>query len=157
MNHEREEGLEGERNQKEGGSLFQPDTILADQYFGELRRKAHLDPEKALMLAVLEDAITCFQSHLLAKDRKGQAIFQEAEEWIWERDGDWPFSFESICEALDLNPEYLRKGLLCWKEKQLGAKPKAKVYPMSPQEKPRQPGAQQDKEPAHKFRRAAGG
>ncbi len=29
----------------------------------------------------------------------------------------WPFSFESICQALDMEAEYLRNGLLRWREK----------------------------------------
>ena len=42
-------------------SLFQPDTLLPDQYLDTYRRKVHLEPEKKLMLAILEDAIACFQ------------------------------------------------------------------------------------------------
>ena len=42
-------------------SLFQPDTLLPVQYLETFRRKAHLEPEKRLMLSVLEDAIACFQ------------------------------------------------------------------------------------------------
>ena len=42
-------------------SLFQPDTLLPAQYFETFRRKSHLEPEKRLMLAVLEDAVACFQ------------------------------------------------------------------------------------------------
>jgi len=48
-------------------SLFEPDTLVAAQYFGNLRRKTLLDPEKRLMLAILEDAINCYQDHLLSQ------------------------------------------------------------------------------------------
>ena len=47
-------------------SLFEPDTLLSAQYFDSLRRKAILEPEKRLVLAVLEDAINCFQDNVLA-------------------------------------------------------------------------------------------
>ncbi|MGH7828613.1 MAG: hypothetical protein ACREP8_00415, partial [Candidatus Binatia bacterium] len=67
-------------------SLFQPDTLLPSQYLDTYRRKAHLEPEKRLMLAVLEDAIACFQKYIFAQDNKGKTMFQEAEEWILEED-----------------------------------------------------------------------
>jgi len=99
-------------------SLFQPDTLLSAQYFANLRRKTLLEPEKRLMLALLEDAIRCFQDNLSAQTVVKKKLFDEAEEWILERDGGWIFSFDHVCEALGFAPEYLRQGLLRWKEKQ---------------------------------------
>ena len=66
-------------------SLFQPDTLLPEQYLETFRRKLHLEPEKKLMLAILEDAIACFQKYILARDGKGKALFREAEEWCKKR------------------------------------------------------------------------
>ena len=40
---------------------------------------------------------------------------------------DWPFAFENICHTLEIEPEYLRRGLSAWKERQL-AKGGARVY-----------------------------
>jgi len=98
-------------------SLFEPDTLLPAQYFGNLRRKTLLEPEKRLMLAILEDAINCYQDNLLAKRGREGRLFTEAEEWILESSSDWIFSFKNICETLGFNPEYVRQGLLRWKEK----------------------------------------
>jgi len=99
--------------------LFQPDTLLSAQYFENLRRKTLLEPEKRLMLAILEDAINSFQDNLLSPSVKGKKFFEEAEEWILDKDGDWIFSFDNICQVLGFNPEYVRHGLLRWKEKKL--------------------------------------
>jgi hypothetical protein len=99
-------------------SLFQPDTLLSAQYFENLRRKTLLEPEKRLMLALLEDAIHCFQKNLSAQTVLKKKLFNDAEEWIGERGGDWVFSFDPVCEALGFAPEYVRQGLLRWKEKQ---------------------------------------
>ena len=89
-------------------SLFKPDTGFDPPW-----RKA---PEQKLMLAVLEDAITCFQVHFAARDKQKTRQFREAEEWILlQGKGDWFFSFDYICETLDLNPDYIRKGLLHWR------------------------------------------
>ncbi len=113
-------------------SLFQPDTLLPAQYFETYRRKAHLEPEKRLILAVLEDAVACFQKYLFARDGKGKATFREAEEWILEENSEWLFSFENICEVLGINPQYVRQGLIRWKEMTLARRPGAKVYRLAP-------------------------
>ncbi len=99
-------------------SLFQPDTLLSAQYFETLRRRV-LDPEKRLMLAIIEEAIGSYQKYLCAQDRRGRTLFGDAEKWIWDEDSNWVFSFENICEALGLTPTYVRCGLLRWKEKEL--------------------------------------
>lgn len=109
-------------------SLFQPDILLPAQYFETTRRKNRLEPEKKLMLAVLEDAIWCFQNCLRAQNKRRKGLFDDAEEWIMEEDADWLFSFQNICDVLGLNPEYMREGLTRWKEKAMSGRVKAKVY-----------------------------
>ena len=101
------------------GALFQPDSLLSTHYFETLRRKTILEPEKRLMLAILEDAIHCFQDNLFTRNVRGKRLFEEAKEWIVEADGDRVFSFENICEALGFNPAYVRQGLRRWMENKL--------------------------------------
>ena len=109
-------------------SLFEPDTLLSAQYFDNLRRKTILEPEKALILAVLEDAINCFQDNVLAESGKAKKLFDEAEEWVFDEGGEWIFSFRNVCEHLGFNPEYVRRGLLRWKEKKLASQPSRSVW-----------------------------
>jgi hypothetical protein len=97
-------------------SLFQPDTLIPDQYFETFRGKRS-EPEKKLMLAVLEDAVQCFQDNIFASNGRKKKLFEEAEEWILEKGSTWIFSFENVCEVLELNPEYVREGLLRWQER----------------------------------------
>ena len=99
-------------------SLFQPDTLLSDQYFSGYKSK-QLDPGKRLMLAVLQDAVFCFQENVLTQDPRKKILFQDAEGWIMEGPKDWVFSFESICEVLELDPDYVRTGLLRLKQNRL--------------------------------------
>ncbi len=99
-------------------SLFQPDIVLSNQYFDTFRRKTALEPETRLMLALLEDAVHCFQDNFSAETPRKKKLFDETEDWILERDGDWIFSFDQVCDALGFTPEYVRQGLLRWKEKQ---------------------------------------
>jgi hypothetical protein len=99
--------------------LLQPDTVLPMQYFATLRRKGEHEPERRLVIAVLQDAVDCFQKHLFARDRKQQQLFSDAEAWISSIDRSWPFSFENVCDLLQINAEYLRRGLQIWKEQEL--------------------------------------
>ncbi len=101
--------------------LFEPDTLLPIQYFEAMRKKHLLEGEKRLILSVLEDAIECFMKCIDASTSKGQRLFREADEWIAHEDKRWVFSFDNVCDMLDINPEYMRGGLRRWKEKRLDA------------------------------------
>jgi hypothetical protein len=109
-------------------SLFEPDTLVSAQYFQNFRRKAWLEPEKRLILAMLEDAVTCFQIYLTARSGKGKRLFNEAEEWIMMTDDDWIFSFVNVCETLGFSPEYVRQGMRRWKQKKLANKTPAESW-----------------------------
>ena len=101
--------------------LFEPDTLLPIQYFEAMRRKHLLEGEKRLILSVLEDAVECFMKCIDAGTNKGQRLFRDADEWISHEDKRWVFSFDNVCEMLDINPEYMRMGLKRWKERKLEA------------------------------------
>ncbi len=102
-----------------GVSLFQPDSLLPAQFFTALKQRSQACGERRLMAAILEDAIDCFQKHLWAKDNRSRTLRQEAENWFLSDDDSWPFSFSNVCQALDLEPDFLRRGLISWKERQL--------------------------------------
>lgn len=120
-------------------SLFQPDTLLPAQYLETFGRKGYLEPEKRLMLAILQDGVACFQNRLSARDGRGGALFREAEEWILEEDGDWIYSFENICEVLGFSPRYVRQGLIHWKERKLAEWPRARIYHLTPGKQRKKP------------------
>ena len=101
-------------------SLGSDRWISCDPLDGEiierLFKKDIREGEEKLMLAVLASAIQHFQKYVLWKDERGRKLFEEAEEWFLERDSDQLFSFEYICETLRLHPDYIRQGLMSWKE-----------------------------------------
>lgn len=101
-----------------GASLFQPDFLLPAQFFATIKQKAYACGERRLMVAILEDAVDCFQKYLWATDNRSRHLWTEAEKWFLSDDDSWPFSFVNICHALDLHPEFLRRGLLEWKARQ---------------------------------------
>jgi hypothetical protein len=96
-------------------AVFQPDILVGTQYLATYRRRFHLEPERVLMLAVLEDAVVCFQEYVNARCKRKRLLHEEAEQWILEENNSYLFSFENICEALGFEASYLRQGLLRWK------------------------------------------
>jgi hypothetical protein len=96
--------------------LFMPDTLLPSQYFDRFRRRNQLDGERRLMLAVLEDAVDMYRKHC-GSDGRNRQLFLDAEEWIDDDDRTWVFSFLNLCDVLDLDGEYLRRGLHALKAK----------------------------------------
>jgi hypothetical protein len=104
--------------QDRSGGLFEPDVLLPGQFFSFFRKEAGFDRERRLMLAVLEDAIDCFQKYAHTNDLRGRQLFLESYEWIMSGDKRWLFSFENICQIVDMNPDYIRQGLNRWRAQQ---------------------------------------
>ena len=99
-------------------TMVEPDTMTPLQFYDHIFAEASLVPEKRLMLAVLEDAIASFQRafiqpRILPEDFDDNDV----EAWLDSDDMSWPFSFASICQALDMEPDYLRSGLRTWRER----------------------------------------
>jgi hypothetical protein len=111
------------------GRLFEPDVMLPAQYFTLLHKRAPQGPEYRLVIAMLQDAVECFQKYRFAIDEHGRQLFEDAREWIASDDRAWPFSFENVCGILNLNAEYVRRGLTQWSERAEAARRRAKVVP----------------------------
>ena len=94
---------------------LEADLIVPSQFFDRIRVEPSSQPEKRLMLAVMEDAISTFQKSVQGETRRQRRLLKETEEWISSPDSSWPFSFENICTALNIEPNYLRAGIRQWK------------------------------------------
>ena len=97
-----------------GRAVFRvmPDLILPSQYNLLFVGCERLTPHKRLMLAVLDNAVHDFQQYRHATRIREQRRFREAYEWFTMQDDTRTFSFVSVCEALGLEPDFIRKGLL---------------------------------------------
>ena len=51
-----------------------------------------------------------YRKHCGAHGRNRQ-LFLDAEDWIDDNDRTWVFSFLNLCDVLDLDGDYLRRGL----------------------------------------------
>ena len=103
----------------EEGSLARltiPDVLTPVQYYGGVRNQ---HPEthamKRLLSAVLEDALRCLQTYAKSRNPVRRKAFGEAETWILDRKAQGPFAFDTICEALGIQPDYLRDGIRKWR------------------------------------------
>ncbi len=105
-------------------TIMNGDTSMAQQYLDTFRRSEHLEPERALVAAILEDAAHEYRKYSRAHDPKGKERFRTAEKWIMHRGNDWIFSFDNVCDLLGLDPEYVRRGLRETKDKHAEEKTK---------------------------------
>lgn len=98
--------------------LVEPEILLPSQFHNRFRGGL-LEGERKLMLAILEDAVACFQKH--AGDNRPRAVraFEETEQWFMDTEDAWVFSFESICHILQIHPGYFRRNLSLWKARML--------------------------------------
>ena len=93
------------------GRLFEGDVIAPDQYLEIFSRSNNLEPEQELMLAILADAIECILKYCDEPVPMRAKLFHEAQEWIFAQDDREPFSFLNVCEILNFDPSYLRRGV----------------------------------------------
>jgi hypothetical protein len=66
------------------------------------------------------------------------------------------FAFDSVCETLGLNPEYLRRGLSEWKTAALAQRTQAKVYQLMPRPRKQRRNVALARASGRRLRRAAG-
>ena len=109
---------------------FEPETILPSQLLDTSHLGAARQPEKRLMLAVLEDGIATFQRTVSATTRRARREFDEVRAWLASDDTAWPYAFLNICHVLGFDPDYLRAGLGRWLERAKALPPGAKVVPI---------------------------
>ncbi|HJQ83921.1 MAG TPA: hypothetical protein VKA21_07595 [Candidatus Binatia bacterium] len=67
--------------------------------------------ERALMRAVLEDAIRCLAGEI-GPVRERPQLAAEARTWIEDPDLRWPYSFGNVCDHLGFETDRLRERLL---------------------------------------------
>ena len=138
--------------------LFEPDILAPHQYLTNYRRLNPVEPEKALMFAVLAEAVDTYQRFAFCKSSRGQAIFREGEDWFWDDEPDSLFSFLSICEVFGLDPGFLRRGLAQWTASQKrNRSPRKKIQLHLDRGRARKPLNDVGKRAALKYRGPTGG
>ena len=89
--------------------------ILPCQYY-DVSGGHRLTGEQRLMLALLADAINVYQQGVLSRNTRKRLLFIDAERWITAgAKCRHAFSFDTVCDALGINPSMLRRRMLAWK------------------------------------------
>jgi hypothetical protein len=73
--------------------------------------RLRMSGECRLLWAVLEDGIECYLRYVDHPSAVLRELFQEAQDWIEAPEGEGLCSFSGLCEAFQLDPDYLRRGL----------------------------------------------
>jgi hypothetical protein len=89
-----------------------PEVAIPSQFRDIWHRSRAISPDRALAIAVLEQAVFDLHKYRYAKRRRHQRLYMEAYKWVASDDDSWPYSFVGLCDALDLTPEWLRTHLL---------------------------------------------
>src|SRR5262249_6973454 len=63
---------------------------------------------RALMLAVLEDALRCIERGRTRRTFSARRLAVEAEAWVRSDRRDWPFAFLNVCDILGFEADAVR-------------------------------------------------
>lgn len=88
------------------------DSVMAEALFISSAKNGPAGAERELMLAVLTDAIECYWKYQRSAKRSAIRLYQDAKNWIFAEKDSQPFSFTDVCEMLQLDPGYIRRGVL---------------------------------------------
>ncbi len=102
-------------------------SVLPEQFFIPQTSFFASRPVAALLRAVLEDALMCFQSQFLTEGPHARQEAREAKQWFFSEEARWPFSFVTVCAVLGLEPDAIRQRLKRWSHS----------HPATPQKKMR--------------------
>lgn len=107
-------------------SLYEAESILPSQFF-DTSNCILQEGERKLMAAVLSDGVEAYINYKLSEitavqqirarsvSRKrtfqGRFLSSDIQHWVESKDSSYVFSFDLVCEALGINPDYLRFGL----------------------------------------------
>ena len=90
-----------------------PDNMMPEQFFTSgPESHASWTGERLLLLAVLQEAVHTYLRYCHSRTRRGQRLFAEVQAWFSSNERHYLYSFVSTCEHLDMDPEYLRRGIV---------------------------------------------
>ena len=110
------------------------DSTVGETLYGDRRKNSAVTAERELMSALLADAVDCYWKYASARDGRGIKLFQDARRWIFADDEAETFSFVNVCEALSLDPGYIRRGIVQGEQRQRESR---RAETLAPRNRPR--------------------
>jgi len=93
---------------------FRADAVMPAQFYPARRGSASVEPIMRLMAGILIDAVRCFQRNFGARHASRRQEFREAQFWIFDDKGNGPFSFQGVCDSLEIDPCAVRDWIVRW-------------------------------------------
>lgn len=88
------------------------EILTPEQFFVPARDTAtSWTGERRLLFAVLEEAMVTFFRYKDLRTAQGKRLFREVCEWFWSEERNYLGAFETICDHLHLDADYMRAGL----------------------------------------------
>jgi len=87
-------------------------SFLPVQFFADPKKAS--EPVQRLMLAVLLDAMRCYQSNFRSASVRGRIEFHEARQWLFDRWSEGPLSLHSVCSVLGIEPRKVQRTVSDW-------------------------------------------
>ena len=91
---------------------LKPETILPVQFHHMWSATRTVAPERALIAAVLQQAIDDLRTYQNAHRPHARRVYRNAYQWVASDDRTWPCSFLNVCDLLGLSAGALRAELL---------------------------------------------
>ena len=91
------------------------DVVLPAQFYPARTGLASGEPTLRLMAGIPMDAVRCSQRVCEAHPQRRRES-NEARFWIFHDNGNGPFSFEDVCETLEVDPHRLRNLIVRWEK-----------------------------------------
>ena len=92
--------------------LIASEPALPVQFHDVWHRTRYVSPERALVLALVWQALIDLQKYRFSSRRRQQRLYMEAYRWVASDDRKWPYAFRNVAEMLDVAPDRLRAQLL---------------------------------------------
>jgi hypothetical protein len=93
-------------------NVLASEVLMPSQYYAARATT----PYHHLLLAILDDAIRCFQNNLDAKTIRRRKLFRETEYWLFETKDAGFMSCPTVCESLGISAVALRHYLREWQK-----------------------------------------
>lgn len=100
-----------------GVTAFLAEHIETPSQHADRHGATGLQPEKRLMLRVLEEAIETWQRYRAHPTPEARGLARAAADWLSSDDESYLFDYRRVCEAVGIDADYLRRGLRAWQER----------------------------------------
>lgn len=98
--------------------ILELDASIAGATVGEPRRQPAADGVRRLLIALLDEALRCYQKYAFSGTRRGRRLFREVEAWFTDPHLEAGICFQDVCDGLGIDADSIRRSLERWRAEQ---------------------------------------